>query len=272
MTRASFQSRFIDVDGERVHVVDEGVGPAVVLVHGSPISSFAFRHQIAALRQRHRVIAPDLLGFGDSSAPPGGAGFARQADVLRRVLDELDVGPHCLLGHDWGGPIALGSAARRPAQVDRLVLMNTTFDPAFAPPRYWQHIIRPGVGELVLVRLNLVGLWLPVLMRAARRRAVRRVYAARFRQPGTRRTVLALERQTNYRPLMRDVVAALPHMQVPTLILWGDPDPYFCPGTLERLRQLMPHARVTTLARAGHFPMEDAPAATTTALEAFLGP
>jgi haloalkane dehalogenase len=70
--------------------------------------------------------------------------------------------------------------------------------------------------------------------------------------------------------LAREVVAALPRMRVPTLILWGEPDDYFRPPELQRLHALVPHTEVRRLPGGGHFPQEDAPEATSDALRAFL--
>lgn len=104
----------IEIEGFNVQLVDAGAGFPVVLVHGSPTSSILFRHQIATLSKRFRVIAPDLIGFGKSSAPPGGTAFREQARILRALLDQLGLERYALLGHDWGGPIGMASAIRRP--------------------------------------------------------------------------------------------------------------------------------------------------------------
>ena len=260
----------MDVDGLRIHYVDAGQGPAVVLIHGSPVSSYSFRRQIEALMGSFRVVAPDLPGFGQSSSPAEGIAFKGQAEILRRFLDGLDLGQIRLVVHDWGGPIGLGCVAARPEQVSRLVLINTTFLPDFRPPTYWRAFIAPRLGDLLLVRLNLFGIGLPLLLRAARTPEIRRVYARPFRKIGTRRTVLALERLEGYRPLMEGVMERLPEIQVPTLILWGHPDPYFQPTELERLKALFRDGAVREIPGAGHFPQEDAPETVTEELMRFL--
>jgi haloalkane dehalogenase len=266
----SFAQFQVTLDGLRMHYVDVGEGPSVVLVHGSPLSSFAFRHQIAALAPRFRVIAPDVLGFGQSDAPDRGTDFLRQARLLRRLLDHLDLGPIHLLGHDWGGPIGVGAAADRPEQVRQLVLVNTTLRADFRPPVYWKLFTASWLGELLLVGLNVFGWGLPLMLRAARSGAVRQHYARPLKTEGTRRTILALERLEGFTTLAKRVEAALPNMRVPTLILWGHPDPYFGRGELARLREVLPEAAVCEIPGGGHFPMEDAPRAVTNALLEFF--
>jgi haloalkane dehalogenase len=263
--------RDVEIDGRNVHFVDAGAGFPLVLVHGSPTSSFLFRHQIAALLGKFRIIAPDLPGFGRSDAPPGGAGLEQQASVLRGLLDHLGLGQYALVGHDWGGPIGMAAAIRKPDEVRRLVLVNTTLRPDWRPPWYWRGYTAPLLGDLLLVGLNAFGRGLPTMMRAARDRSVHARYLDPSRRIDSRRTFIALERLSGYRPLMEKVVEALPGMKVPTLILWGLPDAYFRSPEEERLHALLPHAKLQPLPEAGHFPQEDAPEAVTQALLDFFG-
>jgi haloalkane dehalogenase len=269
----SFEQHQVKIGDWRVHYVDTGVGPPVLMLHGSPVSSYTFGRQIAALSGRFRVVAPDLLNFGRSEGPGEGASFQQQAAMLCGLLDHLALGPFRLVGHDWGAPIGLGCAAGRPDEVCQLVLINTTILADFEPPGYWKPFILPGLGELLLVRLNLVARVLPLLMRSAQSPQVRQVYARPLQALGLRRTILALERLEGYQDLMGSVEAALPHFsQIPTLIVWGQPDLYFRRPALERLQELLPAADVCQVPGAGHFPQEDAPDAVTAALLDFLSP
>ena len=101
-----FESRFLDVDGATVHHVDEGTGPPLLLLHGNPTWSFLYREVIAGLRDRFRCVAPDYPGFGLSRPAPG-YGFtpAEHAEVVRRLVLELDLRDVTLMVQDWGGPI-----------------------------------------------------------------------------------------------------------------------------------------------------------------------
>lgn len=266
-----YEQHDVQIGSWRVHYVDTGTGPPVVMVHGSPISSFGFRQQIAALSLCYRVVAPDLLGFGLSEGPEKGASFQQQADMLCGLLDHLSLGPFRLIVHDWGGPIGLGCAAKSPEQVDQLVLINTTILADFEPPRYWKPFTTRGVGELLLVRMNAFSKGLPFLMRSARSQEVWQVYSQPLQTRGLRQTVLALERQEGYGDLMRQVEAVLPRLsQLPTLIIWGLPDIYFRPSELRRLKGVFPGAVVREIRGGGHFPQEDAPEAVTAALLDFL--
>jgi pimeloyl-ACP methyl ester carboxylesterase len=254
----------------RQHYVDVGEGPPVVLIHGSPLSSYTFRHQLAALSPRFRVIAPDLLGFGRSDVPQGGASFPQQSETLRRLLDFLDLGPFRLLVHDWGGPVGLGAVSDRTDQVRQLVLINTTLRSDFKPPFYWKLFTASRIGDWLLVRLNLFSRGLPLMMRAAKSLPVREHYADALQARGTRKTVLALERLEGFAGLMERVEKAVQALRIPVLILWGHPDPYFGRGELRQLVKMFPETTVREIAHGGHFPQEDDPQAVNEALLAFL--
>jgi haloalkane dehalogenase len=260
----------VAVDGGEMFSIDAGSGPAVVLVHGSPVFSLEFRATISRLLPDFRVLAPDLLSFGQSSGPPQGADFTQQARALRGFLDALELDRFHLVGHDWGGPIGLAAAARRPAQVGRLVLLNTSVRVDLRPPLYWRPLITPGLGEAALVGANLFSRALPLFLRAARRdRALR----ARYRQPleelATRRTILKLERLEGYVSECQLIRRGLPEITGLKLIIWGKPEPYFRREG-PRLRALLPMAQFLSLRGAGHFAAEDAPDRVGEEIRAFL--
>jgi haloalkane dehalogenase len=261
--------RFATDEGE-VFSIDAGYGPAVVLVHGSPVSSLEYRAAIARLLPEFRVIAPDLLSFGRSSGPARGAGFTEQATALRGFLDSLDLDRFHLVVHDWGGPIGLAAAARRPAQLDRLVLMNTSVRPEHRPPLYWRPFTAPLLGEATLLGANLFSNGLPLFLRAARRD---RGLWARYRRPlkdlSTRRTVLRLERLDGYAAECGRIQSMLSEAEVPAMILWGEPDLYFR-RELPRMRTQFPTAKVVRLPGAGHFAAEDAADRVAEEIRAFL--
>ncbi len=124
---AGFQppGRFVDVPGARLHVVDRGTGPAILMVHGL---GGHLRHFTYGLEKRlsthHRVIAVDRPGSGNSVREPGtSASMASQADTLAALLDQLGVDRATVVGHSLGGAIALMLAARHPHRVKALALV-----------------------------------------------------------------------------------------------------------------------------------------------------
>lgn len=120
------EHRFLDLDGTRIHFVDEGRGETLLLLHGNPAWSFLYRKMIPKLRDRFRCVALDYPGYGMSEAPPG-YGYTPQehSAVLERFVDRLDLTDLTVMVQDWGGPIGFGLAGRRPALVRRFIIGNT---------------------------------------------------------------------------------------------------------------------------------------------------
>jgi haloalkane dehalogenase len=121
-----FASHFEDINGSRVHYLDEGVGPPLILLHGNPTWSFLYRDVIAGLRDRYRCIAVDYPGFGLSQAAPG-YGFtpAEHARVVEDLILRLDLRGATLMVQDWGGPIGFAVATRHPDRFAAFVIGNT---------------------------------------------------------------------------------------------------------------------------------------------------
>src|SRR4051795_3387217 len=110
-----YEDRWAELDGHAVHYVDEGDGPPLLMLHGNPTWSFTWREVIKGLRGSHRCIAPDLPGFGLSSAPPGYGFTPREhAEAIGRLVEKLDLREVTLLVQDWGGPIGFAIAGEQP--------------------------------------------------------------------------------------------------------------------------------------------------------------
>src|SRR5258708_29559348 len=121
-----FASHFEDINGSRVHYLDEGAGPPLILLHGNPTWSFLYRDVIAGLRDRYRCVAVDYPGFGLSQAAPG-YGFtpAEHAQVVEDLIVRLDLQGATLMVQDWGGPIGFAVATRHPDRFSAFVIGNT---------------------------------------------------------------------------------------------------------------------------------------------------
>ncbi len=123
-----FEPRYAEVDGLRMHYLDEGEGPPIVCFHGEPSWSFLYRKMIGPLvAGGHRVICPDLAGFGRSDKPTdrGWYSYDRHLEIVAGVLDGLDLQGATVVVQDWGGPIGLRWAVANQDRVAALVVMNT---------------------------------------------------------------------------------------------------------------------------------------------------
>jgi haloalkane dehalogenase len=275
-----FTTRYLAVDGQRMHYVDEGAGEPILFVHGTPTWSYDWRHVIGALRASHRCIAPDLLGFGLSDRPRDAA-YTPEAHAKRlaRFVDQLGLDRFSLVVHDFGGPIGLPLLLDRPERVRKLVLINTWMW-SLADDRNMAAKARlagSALGRFLYRRLNLS---LRVITPSAygdRRKltpAIHKQYLDRFPDAWSREAVLwalakALLGSSAFYDSLWQRRAAL--AAVPTLILWGMKDTAFEPYLLDRWRTALPQAKVVQLAESGHWPHEEEPARVTRELQQFMG-
>jgi haloalkane dehalogenase len=123
-----FAPHYVEVDGLRLHHIDEGDGPTVLCFHGEPDWSYLYRHMARELiGAGHRVVAPDLVGFGRSDKPTDQAWYTyeRHVDYVTRHLAQVPLEDVTVVVQDWGGPIGLRWAVEHRDQVGRLVILNT---------------------------------------------------------------------------------------------------------------------------------------------------
>jgi haloalkane dehalogenase len=123
-----YEPNYVEVDGLRLHHLDEGSGATVLCFHGEPSWSYLYRHMLDRLvANGHRVVCPDYAGFGRSDKPTdqGWYTYDRHVDMVSRHLDQLDLEDVTVVVQDWGGPIGLRWAVENSDRVARLVVLNT---------------------------------------------------------------------------------------------------------------------------------------------------
>jgi haloalkane dehalogenase len=264
-----FESRYLTIGGQRLHYIDEGQGPAVVLLHGNPTWSFYYRELIKGLRDRYRVIAPDHMGCGLSEKPQ------RYSYSLQRHIDNLDTllsrlaieGPLTLGMHDWGGPIGVSFALRHPQRIGRLIVFNTSVFLGDIPLRI-RLCTYPLIGPLVVRWLNGFvrgALAVGCADRARMTPQVRAGYLHPYRQPRDRAAVLGfvqeIPRRRGHpnRSVIQELDRSLPRLRErPAIVLWGGRDFCFTQAYLEGWVERLPAAEVHLFEDAGHLVVEDA--------------
>src|SRR2546426_12476077 len=118
--------QLIDVGGVRVHYIERGTGPAIVMVHGFGGHTFSFRKLMPDLAREHRVVALDLKGFGYSERPKNGDySLGAQARLVLGAMDALGTSTATLIGHSMGGEVVMRVANLAPDRVERLILAGS---------------------------------------------------------------------------------------------------------------------------------------------------
>jgi pimeloyl-ACP methyl ester carboxylesterase len=256
--------------GVRLHVAEAGSGPPLVLLHGWPQHWWCWRRLIPRLAERHRVIVPDLRGWGWSDAPPGAyAKAAFAADVIG-LLDALDLDRVRVMGHDWGGYTGFILALDHPERIERLVGLDIA-PPWPGPPSPRQLALPLFASYQFLVGTPRLGAFtmtsgrsfVSTIIRAGSGPDARwsdeelAVYADVLRVPARAEASSACYRTF----VTREAPATLrrgdrsEELEVPSLLLMG--------GTSALRRVLNPrpsrNLAVETIPRAGHFLPEEAP-------------
>lgn len=260
-----FESRFIDIDGHRIHYVDEGTGPTLLFLHGNPTWSFDYSQVIDTLRAGFRCIAVDYPGFGLSEAAPGYRYLPTEhVQVIDTFVQNLALNSVTLIAHDWGGPIGLATVQRRPATFDRLVLTNTWAWPVEAPlVQVMSHVLGSPIGRLLIRQLNLfVNVMIPVGHRLTKPSGAQMShYQKALDSPARREASAVFPREiTASRAFLAEVNAGLADIAaLPALIIWGDADFAFGNDELRRWEQILTAHQTVIIKGAGHFVPSDAP-------------
>ena len=263
------KARAITLDGDRVVYRSAGKGPVLLLVHGIAGSSLTWRHVMPALAERFTVLAPDLLGQGESDKPRGEYSLGGHANTLRDLLDALGRKRATVIGQSLGGGVAMQFAYQFPERCKRLVLVNSG-----------------GLGREVTFYLRMLTvpgfeLVFPLVCAPWLRDAGNRI-ATWLDRAGVRSTPASEEIWRSYASLadaesrraffrsLHDVidfggqaVSALNRLyrvaELPTLIVWGAQDPFIPVSHAVAAHKAIPGSRLEIFEGVGHYPHCEAP-------------
>jgi pimeloyl-ACP methyl ester carboxylesterase len=258
----------------RLHYVEAGEGPLVVLLHGFPEFWFGWRRQLDGLAARgFRVVAPDLRGYNLSGKPDGVAAYAmeRVAGDVRELIHERGEPRACVAGHDWGGATAWTLAMEHPDAVERLAILNSPH------PGQFLHALRsPRQLAKSWYMLAVQPPWLPErLLRIDRWRALRAGfeqdarpgaftpadiarYVEAWERPGAVSAMLAYYRAPARQPPRRTLARVRP-IELPVRVIWGERDRYLTPEFAEPPRSDVPGLERVIRLDASHWVQHDEP-------------
>lgn len=264
--------RYADAGGLRVHYAEAGDGPPVLLLHGWPQHHYMWRDVIERLRRTHRVIVPDLRGFGWTEAPGHGYNGETFASDQVALLDALNIETASVIGHDWGGWTTFLLGLEHSARVEKLMVCNAPHPwPRLSPrtllsqlPRGWYAAVMatPGVGTRLqtdtdMIKRALAGTSAPGTFDDAELT----IYADAFRDPERAAAASSLYRYYLSLNTRRIRGGALheSRLTVPTLLLFGEKDSAISTRLIRDGWQAHADDMEVEFADAGHFIVNERP-------------
>jgi haloalkane dehalogenase len=262
-----FKSNYFDLDGVKMHYVDEGSGDPIIFLHGNPGWSFEYREIIKSLSSTNRCIAPDYIGFGLSDKPEYFSYLPEDhAKNLNRLLESLDLQNVTLVVNDWGGPIGLSYALANPERIKKLVILNTWLWPVENEKHYQKFSSFMGgfLGRFLVKNFNFFAKsFLKKVYGDPDKLTpeIHRHYYMPFKERKHRKPTYIFPREiigsTDYLTRLweqKDKIA-----DIETVFIWGMKDIAFREKELNYWLDNMNNTRVIKLDSVGHFPQEEAP-------------
>ena len=276
-----FTSLYFDLNPYKLHYLDEGKGEVLLFLHGNPTWSFYYRNLIQNFRGRYRCVAPDHIGCGFSDKPQDYSyTLTTHIDNLEKLVDFLGLKNITLVVHDWGGPIGMGLAVRKPGLIKRLVLFNTASFLSSDIPLSIGLCRMPLLGTILIRYLNLFVRGVLRFGLKRRKRLAKNVRAGYLAPYDTFENRIANLKFAQDIPMEQTVpsYSLIQHIEsnlkqfdgYPILIIWGSEDFCFNVKFLNKWREIFPRAEVREVCNAGHLVLEEASAEIIPWLEGFL--
>lgn len=274
------------VNGIRMHYVEQGKGPAVVLLHGFPENWYAWRHQIPALAEQFRVIVPDLRGYGASQKPASGYDKKTMARDIRELMVCLGIERAAIIGHDRGARVGLRFAKDIPemttcfAALDNIPTL-TIFDRmnAAVARTHWFFLFNAVRDLPEMLITGREEAWLRHIFSSWTHNPETLTdeeigkYVETYRRPGSLRGAFEDYRAGEV-DVEQDKADHSELLQMPTLVLWGED--FAAGGKLwdfrEVWREYATHLQFAPIPKCGHLPHEEQPGMVTEQLLRFLAP
>jgi pimeloyl-ACP methyl ester carboxylesterase len=274
------EMKYLDLHGDRVAYRDAGAGDALLLIHGMAGSSATWRAVLPQLSRKYRVVAPDLLGHGESAKPRGDYSLGAFAVWLRDLLDELSIPRATVVGQSLGGGVAMQFAYQHRDYCERLVLIGSG---GLGPDLNWllRVLSAPG-AELVLPAVapqpvlnvgNKLRSWLNSAgIHAPRAGEIWSAYCSLSDRQTRQAFLRTLRSVVDFRG---QAVSALNRLHLtsdlPTLLIWGDQDRIIPVAHGYAAHDALPGSRLEVLPGVGHFPHVESPTDVVEILDDFIG-
>lgn len=264
-------SRAYEFQGRTVAWDAIGSGPPLIVVHGTPWSSYNLRHLISALARSHRVYYYDLLGYGRSDKSPGDVSLGIQNQILDALLDHWGIAEPIAVGHDFGGAVLLRTRLLNERRYSRLVLIDAV------AVRPWGSSFFRQVREHEAAFAGVPAYMHEAMVRAYIKTAAHAEIDPAVLEETIRPWTGADGQSAFYRQIAQATQAHTDEVQdrygeisEPTLVLWGEEDEWIPRARGEELAGLLPNAAFHPIPRTGHLVIEERPDELVAHIERFL--
>src|SRR5579864_3344612 len=284
-----WKDRYAEVNGVRLHYVEQGKGPLILFLHGFPEFWYSWKDLLADFGRDHHAVAVDMRGYNLSARPEPVDAYRVPVIVedVRALAVKLKARKFVLVGHDWGGVIAWAFAAQHSEMLERLVIINAPHPAVFArelasnpaqqkASTYFNLFTSPQ-AEQMLSQNNYAGML--QAFGSALNEEDRKQYLAAWNRPGGLTGGLNFYRAAQLRspvgnaaaqPAQPPAIAPLAPITTPTLVIWGEKDTSLLTGNLEGLDQ---HVKTLTIKRVpdgSHWVVHEKPALVIQYMREFL--
>lgn len=273
-----FASNYFDINGYRLHYIDEGQGETILFIHGTPSWSFDFRHIIKGLSGQFRCIAIDHIGFGLSDKPEHyDYSTQNHSKTVEKFLLEKQLDNITLVVHDFGGPIGLNVAMQYPDKIKGLIILNSWLWSSEHDPDYikLKKILTSPLLPFLYRYLNFSPKFILPQSFGDKKlpphvlKQYTRPFASRTQRNGALEFARSLLNDQDWFEQLWHKRQSI--LNKPTLLVWGMKDPIVKPHYLAKFQDGFPHARILKLETSGHFPQEETPEQIIQTMMEFLG-
>lgn len=283
-----YESKYVSVNGSKMHYVEAGEGDPVVFIHGNPTSSYLWRNVIPWVKQRKRAIAIDLIGMGKSDKPDIDYTFDDHFAYVSQFIEKLHLKNITLVIHDWGATLGFEYARRNPQRVRAIAFMEGVLPPAFPQPSYqsmgkemgdmFRMFRDPVKGREMLVTHNgFVEQILPAFVNRSLSETEMDHYREPYRTEGSRKPVYLWPQEipiggqpARTTATLQNIKIFLENSDLPMLLLYASPGAVIPPQAVPWFTSRVKHIETAYVGQGFHFIQEDQPEAVGRAINDWL--
>jgi len=273
------EEKYIETNGIKLHTIIAGSGEPLILLHGFPDFWYGWKNVILGLKDKFKLIVPDMRGYNLSDKPDGIENYKLEILIedIKGLSEQLKLGKFTLAGHDWGGMVSWTLAEKYPEILKKLIILNAPH------PKIYRKLVTKDVsqkkasryikrfyeeGENFLYEKNFEALQLSVFGTAKKKNAFsdldKEKYIEAWSQPG------ALAGAVNYYRANRRYEQWSGIINVPTLVIFGMKDIFVLPKVLVGLEDFVKDLKIVRIENASHWLMHDDPELVNSAIQKFI--